>query len=219
MLPKIALVDPELTYSLPPEITASTGLDALTQLIEPFVSNQGNPLTDAICREGMRHAARCLRRAYDHGDDPAARQGMALASLCGGLALANARLGAVHGFAGPFGGMFPAPHGAICARLLPFVFEANLHALQEREPNNPALQRYDEVARILTGETGAVAQDGLAWLIDLCEALQVVPLSVYGFERSHFTDLIEKAGRASSMKGNPIRLTDAELGAILEKAL
>ncbi|NQU43994.1 iron-containing alcohol dehydrogenase, partial [bacterium] len=110
MLPKIAVVDPALTASMSAELTASTGLDALTQLLEVFVCNQPNPLTDAVCREGLGRAARSLRRACERGD-AAAREDMALASLFGGLALANAKLGAVHGFAGPVGGMFPAPHG------------------------------------------------------------------------------------------------------------
>ncbi len=219
MLPRLALVDPELTYSLPPEITANTGLDALTQLIEPYVSNRSNPLTDAICREGIAYAAVSLQRAWMHGDDSEARQGMALASLFGGLALANAGLGAVHGFAGPMGGMFPAPHGAICARLLPFVFEANLDAMRAREPENPALERYQVVARLLTGDAHSKAEDGLAWLESLCETLQIAPLSAYGVDESSFNPLIEKARQASSMKGNPIQLTDDELRNILVKAL
>jgi len=148
MLPRLALVDPELTHTLPPEITASTGLDALTQVMEPYVSKRANPLTDALCREGMRRAARSLRRAYGQGDDAAAREDMALTSLFGGLALANAKLGAVHGFAGPMGGMFPAPHGAICGRLLPHVMAVNVRALQERLPGSEALRRYDEIARM-----------------------------------------------------------------------
>jgi alcohol dehydrogenase class IV len=219
MLPRLALVDPELTFSLPPEITAYTGLDALTQLIEPYVSNQSNPLTDAICREGMAYAAVSLHRAWENGGDTAARQGMSLASLFGGLALANARLGAVHGFAGPLGGMFPAPHGAICARLLPFVFEANLRALRAREPENPVLDRFNVVARLLTGDAHAQAADGLVWLGSLCRTLQVAPLSAYGVDEPSFDPLIDKARRASSMKGNPIRLADDELREILVKAL
>jgi alcohol dehydrogenase class IV len=115
MLPRLALVDPELTYQLPPDITASSGLDALTQLIEPFVSFKANPMTDAICREGMGHAARSLRRACETSADKASREGMSIASLFGGLALANAALGAVHGFAGPLGGMLPRLM-ACCAR-------------------------------------------------------------------------------------------------------
>ncbi len=149
LLPKAAVVDPELTYDLPPDLTATTGLDALTQLIEPYVSPATNPLADAICAEGIRRAARSLRRAFEDGGDKAAREDLALASLFGGLALANAGLGAVHGFAAPIGGMFSAPHGAICAALLPQVMEANLIALHERAPHTEALRRYDNIARLL----------------------------------------------------------------------
>src|SRR5215510_8115468 len=161
MLPRIALVDPELTYNLPPSITASSGLDALTQLIEPFVSIKANPMTDAICREGLSHAARSLLRAYENGADQEARAGMSLASLFGGLALANAALGAVHGFAGPLGGMLHAPHGALCARLLPLVMEANIKALETRHPEHPVLERYAEIARVLTAENEATPFEGV----------------------------------------------------------
>jgi alcohol dehydrogenase class IV len=219
MLPCLALVDPELTHGMPPEITASTGLDAFTQVMEPYVSNKANPLTDALCREGLRRAARSLRRAYEHGDDAKAREDMALTSLFGGLALANAKLGAVHGFAGPLGGMFHAPHGAICARLLPYVIEVNVRASQERMPDSEALRRYDEIARILTGDEGATAGDGVAWVSEMCEALQVPPLASYGMTPDDFPALIEKASRASSMQGNPIKLTPDELQEILERAL
>ncbi|HIQ04183.1 MAG TPA: iron-containing alcohol dehydrogenase [Anaerolineae bacterium] len=219
MLPRLALVDPELTYSLPPEITASTGLDAFTQVIEPYVSNRANPLTDAICREGMRRAARSLRRAYEHGDDVEAREDMALVSLFGGLALANAKLGAVHGFAGPLGGMFPAPHGAVCASLLPHVIAVNVRALQERAPQSEALCRYDEIAQILTGDAGATANDGITWVQELCEALHVPSLASYGVTPADFPMLIEKASVASSMQGNPIKLTREEMQEILTRAL
>jgi alcohol dehydrogenase class IV len=219
MLPRLAVVDPELTYSMPPAVTASTGLDALTQVVEPFVSNQANPLTDALCREGMARAARSLRRAYTHGDDPQAREDMALVSLCGGLALANAKLGAVHGFAGPLGGMFHGPHGAICARLLPYVMETNVRALEERAHGSPALKRYAEIAQILTGEPKAVAGDGVAWVERLCAALNVPPLSAHGMTREDLPTVIEKAAVASSMKGNPIKLTPEEMRGILERAL
>ena len=123
MLPAVALVDPELTYDLPPALTASTGLDALTQLIEPFVSARANAFVDAICRDAIPRVIAALPKAF--AGDRAARADMAYASLCGGLALANAGLGAVHGFAGPIGGRFPAPHGAICAVLLPHVVAIN----------------------------------------------------------------------------------------------
>jgi alcohol dehydrogenase class IV len=220
MLPRVALVDPELTYNLPPAITASTGLDALTQLMEPYVSHKANPFTDALCREGLNRAGYWLRRAYENGSNPVARENMALASLFGGIALTNAGLGAVHGFAGPFGGMFPAgPHGAVCARLLPSVMAMNVRALLERAPENRALRRYDEVAFILTGNPQATASDGVTWVEDLCEALQVPPLSAYGLTQADFPTLIEKAAQSSSMKGNPIALTPKEMAEILGEAL
>ena len=125
MLPRIAVIDPELTLDLPPAITASTGLDALTQLIEPFVSSRANPMTDVYCREGMSRVAKSLRRAFAHGESIEARTDMSFASLLGGLALANAGLGVVHGFAAAIGGMFVAPHGAVCAALLPHGMRAD----------------------------------------------------------------------------------------------
>ena len=218
MLPNYAVVDPELTYSLPPSVTASTGMDALTQLIEPFVCSASTPLTDAICRDGIARAASSLVKAYENGTDVAARQEMALASLYGGMALANARLGAVHGLAGPIGGMSHGPHGAICARLLPFVIETNLHALRTRQPGSPAIERYTEVARILTGNGNARAEDAAVWVNHLCEALNIRPLSEYGLASDEFPALVEQSQKASSMKGNPISLTDAELLAILTQA-
>jgi alcohol dehydrogenase class IV len=219
MLPRLALVDPQLTHTLPPAVTASTGLDALTQVIEPYVSNRANPMTDALCREGMRRAARSLRRAYEQGDDAAAREDMALTSLFGGLALANAKLGAAHGFAGPLGGMFSAPHGAICGRLLPHVVAVNVRALQERTPESDALRRYDEVAQILTGRADTTADDGVAWVQELCDVLQVVSLAANGVTPADFPILIEKASVSSSMKGNPIKLTTEEMQEILTRAL
>ncbi|MGQ9907700.1 MAG: iron-containing alcohol dehydrogenase [Candidatus Flexifilum sp.] len=219
MLPRIALVDPTLTYTLPPAITASTGMDALTQVIEPFVSNKANPLTDALCREGIKRAGRSLRRAYQHPDDPIAREDMALASLFGGLALANAKLGAVHGFASPIGGMFPAPHGAVCAVLLPHVMEANIRALEMREGASSTLRRYDEIAQILTGDQTARALDGARWVQALTADLNIPPLSTYGITRDDLPIIAEKAASASSMQGNPIKLTHDELIAILSAAL
>jgi alcohol dehydrogenase class IV len=219
MLPRLALVDPELTYSLPPAVTASTGLDALTQVIEPYVSNRANPMMDALCRQGMQRAARSLRRVYEHGDDAAAREDMAIASLFGGLALANAKLGAVHGFAAPIGGMFHAPHGVICGRLLPHVVAVNVRALQARDPESKALRRYDQVAQTLTGRLDATAADGVAWVQELGDVLQVPSLSSLGVKEADFSTLIENASRASSMKGNPIRLTPDELQEILARAL
>ncbi len=219
MLPRLAVVDPELTYTLPPEITASTGLDALSQVVEPYVSNRANSMTDAFCREGMLRAARSLHRVYTQGDDAAAREDMSLVSLFGGLALANAGLGAAHGFAGPIGGMFSAPHGAICGCLLPHVMAVNVCALQERLPKSGALRRYDQVAQILTGSGSATASDGVAWVQELCDALQVPALASYDITPKHFALIIEKAAVASSMRGNPIKLTPDEMQGILSRAL
>lgn len=215
MLPRVALVDPELTYSLPAAVTAATGMDALTQLIEPFVSNRANPMTDAICREGLRHAARSLAVAVRHGDNLDARRDMAFASLCGGLALANAGLGAVHGFAGPFGGMYHAPHGAVCAALLPEVFAVNMRALRQRAPDSPALMRFTELGTLLASSPEATIEDTIAWLRSLVTAFDIPPLSHYGFQRTDALMVAEKARVASSMKANPIVLTDEELIEIL----
>ena len=219
MLPRLAVVDPALTHSMPPSVTASTGLDALTQLMEVYVSNKANPLTDGICREGLKRAGRSLRKAYDDGSDQTAREYMALASLFSVLVLANAKLGAVHGFAGPLGGMISAPHGVICARLLPYVMQANVQALQSRAVGSPALARHDEIARLLTGKVTARAVDGLAWVQELCETLKVPPLAEFGLKEQDFPTVVAKAKKSSSMKGNPIILTDGELMEILKEAV
>ncbi len=219
MLPRVALIDPELTFSQPPSITASTGMDALTQCIEPFVSNRANPITDAVAREGMMRGGRSLRQAFAQPDAAAARRDMALTALFGGMALANAKLGAVHGFAAPIGGMFDAPHGAVCAILLPPVMEANLRALRERAPESEALARYAEVARLLTGDASAEPEDGAAWARQLLVDLGVQPLSAYGITDADVPAIVEKAAVASSMQGNPIPLTTDELTEILISAL
>jgi alcohol dehydrogenase class IV len=218
LLPRIALVDPELTYSLPPKVTIATGLDALTQLIEPLVSSRANPATDGLCREGIPRVARSLLAVVQNGKDFAAREGMALASLFGGLALANAGLGGVHGFAGPIGGMFDVPHGLICGILLPFVVDANIHALRCRAPGSIALGRYDEIGRLLTGSPDALATDGLGWIINVTKTLNVPALSSFGIPKEAIPEIASKAGKASSMKANPIELTQPELEAILEAA-
>jgi alcohol dehydrogenase class IV len=219
MFPLLAVIDPELTHSLPASLTASTGMDALTQLIEPFVSNAANPFTDAICREGIRRVALWLRPAYYDGGNAEARENMALASLFGGLALANAGLGAVHGFAAPMGGMFPVPHGIACARLLPFVVEANLRALSARSGTSPALPRYDEIARLLTGRPSARAKEGADWIHATCSELSIPPLSGFGLTGNELPEIAAKAQKASSMKGNPIQLTAEELTDVLRQAL
>jgi alcohol dehydrogenase class IV len=219
MLPRVALIDPELMVSLPPEVTASTGMDALTQVIEPFVSSAANPITDAFCRDGIARAARSLSRVYQDGNDIEAREDMALAALFGGLALANAKLGAVHGFAAPIGGMFDAPHGAVCAALLAPVMRANIAALRSRAPQHPVLDRFTEVAHLLIGDSDASAEDGAVWVEALTLDLGIPGLGTYGIDAAAFSEIAGKAAQASSMKGNPIELTTDELVGILAEAL
>lgn len=219
MLPRIALVDPQLTHSMPPEVTASTGLDALTQLIEPFLSSRSNPMVDAVCREGIPRAAGALLRAYRDGTDAQARQEMSMASMMGGLALANAGLGAVHGFAGPLGGMYPAPHGATCAALLPHVMKVNLSVLEREAIGGDLRARFDEVAQIITGKPNAKAEEGVDWLAALAEKMEIPGLGGYGLTEADYPDLIEKASISSSMKGNPVPLATEDLHHILELAL
>jgi alcohol dehydrogenase class IV len=219
MLPRLAVVDPDLSLHLPRAITASTGLDALTQLIEPYVSVRANQMTDQFCVEGMRRAAAALPRVCADGGHREARADMAWASLLGGLALANAGLGAVHGFAAPIGGRWAAPHGAVCAALLPHAMEINVRALHSRAPAGGALRRYDEVARLITGEPHATANDGVRWIAELCRKLEIPPLRTYGVGQADVADLVAQGARASSMKGNPIGLTGEELREIIGRAI
>lgn len=218
MLPRLAIVDPELTLDLPPALTATTGLDALTQLIEPYVSCRANAMTDLYCVEGMRLTASALRRAWRDGHDLAARTDMAFASLLGGLSLANAGLGAVHGFAAPLGGMFDAPHGALCAALLPHAMLVNIAALRG-VANQAALLRYAMAARILTGRPDATPEDGAAWIACLCAEMEIRPLRAYGVSQTDVPALAEKAARASSMQANPVVLTRGQLEELLIRAI
>jgi len=217
MLPRLAVVDPELTYSLPPAVTAATGLDALTQLIEPYVSIRANSMTDALCVAGIRCAARALPRVWADPADCEARAQMSWASLLGGMALANAGLGAVHGFAAPIGGMFLAPHGAVCAAVLPHAIDVNVRAVRSRAPEK--LVRFDEIARLLTANPRATAIDAVVWIGELVRRLEIPPLCTYGVTDADMPVLVEKAAQASSMKGNPIALTRDELAEIVSRAL
>jgi alcohol dehydrogenase class IV len=223
MLPRLAAVDPELLGALPPAVVASSGLDALSQVIEPFLSIRANPLTDALARDGIGRSARALRRAYagELARDAGLREDLALASLTGGLCLANAGLGAVHGFAAPAGGMFGAPHGAVCAALLPHVLEVNLRALRARAPGHPALPRFRELAALLTGAPAVdvTPEDGVAFVAALTRDLAVPGLGAHGMRAADIPALVDKAKQASSMKGNPLPLTDGELTEIAQRAL
>ena len=219
MLADIALVDPLLTHSMPPAVTASTGMDALTQALEPFVSHLATPVTDGFCAEGLRRAGSSLRRVYADPDDAEARRDMALTSLLGGLALANAKLGAVHGFAGVLGGMYGAAHGAICAALLPAVMEANIKALKQRESDNPALKRYEYAAQFLLFDRDAGVEDAISWIRETSRLLGIPGLGSCGVKEADFAEIVAKSSVSSSMKGNPIALEDGELTAILKAAL
>jgi alcohol dehydrogenase class IV len=218
ILPRVAVVDPELTYGLPPAITACTGLDALTQLIEPYVSSRANPLVAAICVEGIRRVAGALRRAYHDGTDRDARRDMAMASLFGGLALTNAGLGVVHGFAAPLGGQWKAPHGALCAAVLPHGMAANVAALRARAPQHPALERYAEIARLLNGRNNVSVEDGIDWVRTLCGELSIPALRAWRITDADLPGVVEKAAKASSMQANPIPLTGEELMEVVTAA-
>jgi len=215
MLARVALVDPLLTVDCPPAVTASSGLDALTQCLEPLVSVRANPLTDGLAREGLRRAGSGLRRAYADGADVAARTDMAACAVAGGMALANAKLGAVHGFAGVLGALAGVPHGMACAAFLVPVVEANLRALRDRKPGSPAVERYAEAARLLTGDPAATTADGLDWLRETVARLRVPPVAL---DPAQGADVVQRVARASSTQGNPVELTDDELHAVLAGA-
>jgi len=214
LLPILALVDPNLLEGMPSSVLAATGLDALSHLLESFVSLRANAFTIALGKEGMGRIARSLLPAFQLGLDAERREDLALASLFGGLCLSNSGLGAVHGFAAPLGGMWKTPHGAVCAALLPAVMAANISALEKRAPKSPSLARYRELNRFL-----AQGSDAARWVADLTEALAIPKLSAMGVRPDDVPLLVEKAKVASSMRGNPIVLTDEELTAIVHASL
>ncbi len=219
MIPRVALVDPELTASCPPPVTAASGLDALTQCLEPFVCVRANPLTDGLAREGLRRAAAGLRAAFADGKDLGARTDMAMCSLLGGIALANAKLGAVHGLAGVIGGTAAVPHGVACAALLAPVMEANVQALRSGQAGHPALDRYTQAAQLLTGKSTASVEDGVAWIRETITLLAIPRLAEFGIQPEHADEVAAKASRSSSMQGNPVALSHGDLRAILLQAI
>lgn len=219
MLPKAAVIDPDLTLDLPPDITASTGLDTLTQLIEPYVSSRASAFTDMFCREGWKFVRESLSNVFRNGQDRIGRERMCFASLLSGLALANAGLGVVHGFASPLGGILGAPHGQLCAAVLPHGISVNIQALRERSPEHVALHRYREIACILTGNSEAKAEDAAAWTQALCRELAIPSLAAHGLRSDQIPNLVEQASRANSMKANPISLTTGELTEVAHRAL
>ena len=219
MLPRIALVDPELCRSVPPEVTATTGLDALTQLLEAFVSVRATPFTDALCRDALPRVGRSLHRAWRDGQDLGARCEMSLAALSSGLALANAGLGVVHGFAGPLGGMTGAAHGALCSALLEPVTRVNLAALRQRMPASPAIDRYAEAMRLLGGPDSLHPEAFPDFLAEWTHPFALSDLAALGAHADDFLPLLPRVLAASSTRGNPIELTNHELDRIFQAAM
>ncbi len=222
LLARVALIDPELAVGAPPEVTAASGLDALCQLIESYTSNRAGPLTDALALQGVSLAATALPRVCADGSDLDARESMALAALLSGITLANAGLGAVHGFAAPLGANFPIPHGAVCAALLPHVVEANIAALAAESGQHPYLERYAELGRRLNGNPTLSRAEALEacrrFLFDLVYQLLIPPLRDFGLQPAHVPDLVALARKASSMRYNPVVLPDETLTQILTAA-
>ncbi len=219
MIPRVALVDPELTVSCPPAVTAASGMDALTQCLEPYVSPRATPLTDGLAREGLRRAAAGLRAAFADGGDLTARADMAVCSLLGGMSLANAKLGAVHGLAGVIGGAAAVPHGVACAALLAPVVEANVRALRSAQAGHAALDRYADAAQVLTGNTSAAVEDGLAWIRETVALLGIPRLGTFKISPQDAGDIAAKAARSSSMQGSPVALGEDDLRAVLLQAI
>ena len=220
ILPKVALVDPELLVGVPKPTIAASGMDALSQLIEPLLSKRANPFSDALARDGIRRSARSLRRGYEEGmEESGVREDLALASLFSGMCLANSGLGAVHGLAAAAGARLSAPHGAVCAAVLAAVMDVNLRALRERAREDPALPRMTDVATLLTGLTEATPEDAIAWLQELTTALSIPGLASYGLNQDEIAPMVAAAQKASSMRGNPIDLRDEEVTEIITRSL
>ncbi len=223
LLARAAVVDPKLGLGVPPAVTACSGMDALCQLIESYTSTGAQPITDALAAEGIPRAARSLERAVKKGSDLAAREDMALAALLSGITLTNAGLGAVHGFAAPMGANFHAPHGAICAALLPGVMAANVRALRAADASHPVLARYAAVGRLLTGRARlgdrAAIDAGVRFVADLAAAIGIPPLSEFGVTGDRAPEMVALAKKASSMRYNPIALSDEALTLVLIEAI
>ncbi len=220
----VALVDPELLAGCPKTQVAANGMDAFTQLLESYVSLNASPATDALAWSGMQAFCRGFWPAWE-ADHPEAGQGygqIAYASLMSGITLAQAGLGSVHGLASPLGAFFPIPHGTVCGTLLAEATAINLDALRQREARSPALAKYAEVGRLVLGEPGLPDQAACEALVDTLRAwihrLDMPRLGAYGMTRDDIPRVVA-AARGGSMKTNPLVLTDAELGELLERRL
>lgn len=223
MLARIALLDPEMQVTVPPGVTAASGCDALCQVIESYTSTGANPISDGLALEGIARAGRSLSRAYHEATDLDAREDMAIAALLSGITLANAGLGAVHGFAAPMGANFPVPHGVVCAALLPHVIDANVRVLRAENVQHPTLRRYATIGRLLSGHTdagdAAAINAAVAFVADLTSELAIPPLRNFGVTESSIASMVDLAKKASSMRYNPATLSDEVLGEILRRAI
>jgi alcohol dehydrogenase len=211
LVAKWAVIDPDMLATCPPELIAADGMDALTQLLESFLSTRANPITDALARSGLTAASQALMPLFGNQTSEA-RAAMAYASLISGICLAQTGLGAVHGLAAPLGAFFPIPHGVACGTLLAAATEVNLDALHQRDPTSPVLAKYDELQRLLG------AADLAAMFAGWQEWLRLPRLSTYGVTAADIPRIVENS-RGSSMKTNPIVLTDAEIARIVEARL
>lgn len=218
-VPDIALVDPELTVSCPKSLTAQTGMDAFTQLLESYISTHSNPLTDALAVDGIRKVRDGLVVAVNKGDDLDAREKMAYASMLSGITLANAGLGTVHGFASSIGGFFDIPHGLICARMMEPVNRLNVEKLRSIDINHPGLSKYARIGKLFSKDkntSDAYYIDLLLGLINQwTEGFGILGLAKFGVKEKHFTKIITKTGN----KYNPIELDESELAESLRRAL
>lgn len=223
LVAKVAVVDPELLATCPRDLIAADGMDALTQLLESYVSLKANPFTDALALSGIRAARDSLLPWYSgEGDVSAYRSGMAYASLLSGITLAQVGLGSVHGLAAPLGAFFPIPHGVVCGTLVAECSAANIRCLQARAPHSPAFGKYAELGRLLAGDAGLDDDSARSALLDrLAEwtaRLELPRIGRYGMRHDDIPRVIANC-RGSSMKTNPIVLTDDEVAGILESRL
>ena len=220
-VPDVALVDPELTLSCPAKVTAACGLDAITQLLEAYVSSKASPMTDALALSGLEHAAVGFLRSVDNGcEDVVARGHMAYAALLSGIVLANAGLGVVHGFAGPIGGFFPIPHGVVCGTLIGAATRANIDALRRDPSNNRlALAKFAKAGAILSGRSSGNLGEDCEMLVATferwIEETGIARLSAYGITREDFPRILDKTNN----KNSPVTLDRDGMGAILEARL
>lgn len=217
-VPDAAIIDPLLMLSCPPAITAASGMDAFTQLLESYLSTAANPITDALALEGLQHVRNSLLRACHDGSDLEARTGMALAACLSGITLANAGLGLVHGLASPIGGYFDIAHGVICSRLIGAANKITVRKLRASASAGIALKKYAAVGKLYSqtdGKTDAYYTDHLLSLIEAWTGeLKIPSLAQGGVDTSDFNRIV----KASDSKNNPIALHHDEMIEVLEMA-